>query len=115
MCVFLLLLFFGPRAATVIWWLLSPARFTAVFNSWLVTIIGIVFVPWTTLMYTIVGLNGVSGWDWLWLGLAFLGDLASYASSAYSQKDKLEKYDKPVAEVATETAPGTTSGTESSK
>ena len=92
MCIFLILLFLGPRAASLIWWLFNPVRFELTFNTWIVPLIGILFVPWTTLMYTLVGLNGISGWDWLWLGLAFLIDLASYSGGAYSQKDRIPGY-----------------------
>lgn len=45
-------------------------------------------------MYLAVGVNGVTGFDWVWLGLALLADIASYSSSAYSNRDKVPGYTK---------------------
>ena len=89
MCVFLTLLFLGPRFAMVVWWLLDRARFDLVFDTFLLPLVGFIFVPWTTLMYVIVGVGGVEGWDWLWLFLAFLIDLLSYGGGAWKGKDKV--------------------------
>lgn len=89
MCFFFTLLLFGPRVATILWWIISPLRFDVIFDSWIWPVLGIIFLPWTTLMYITVGLNGIDGFDWFWLGLAFLGDLASYATSGYANRDKI--------------------------
>ena len=89
MCLFFILLLFGPRVGMLVWWLVSPLRFDAVFDTWIWPILGIIFIPWTTLMYVCVGTNGVEGFDWFWLGLGLLADLASYAGSAYSNRDKI--------------------------
>ena len=45
----------------------------------------------TTLMYTILWTpgTGVSGWDWLWIGIAFVLDLGHYGYSAYGNRDQL--------------------------
>lgn len=79
MCLFLLLLLLGPRSVIVIWWLVQPLRWDAAFNSFLVPFLGFLFLPWTTLMYVIVAPGGVTGPDVLWMGLAVLADVASYA------------------------------------
>jgi hypothetical protein len=80
MCLFLILLLFGPRSVIVIWWLLEPVRWAAVFGSFVVPFLGFVFVPWTTLISVIVAPGGLVGLDLLWMGLAVLADIASYAS-----------------------------------
>ena len=50
MCLFLLLLFFGPRSVIVIWWFIQPLRWDAVFHSFLLPFLGFLFLPWTTLL-----------------------------------------------------------------
>jgi len=90
MCCFLTtLVFFGPRLAILIWWLVRPAYYMSVFNnSWLWPILGLIFLPWTLLMYLIVGGNGIIGFDWVWLGLALVADIASYSGSAYGNRER---------------------------
>ena len=84
MLMFLTTLFFGPRAALVIWWLINPNRFSDAFSEWIIPVLGILFLPWTTLTYVIIysSFNGVNGFEWLFLALGFFADLASYGSSA---------------------------------
>jgi hypothetical protein len=89
-CVFSTLVLFGPRLGILVWWLFWPARFRLVFQgSWLWPLLGLLFLPWTTLMYLVVGPQGVNGLDWLWLGLGLLADLASYSGGAYGNRDRL--------------------------
>ena len=75
-------LIFSPRLVMVIWWLLDMARWAATFDNVLVPILGFILVPWTTLMYVLVAPGGVSGIDWLWLGVAVLVDLGSLGGGA---------------------------------
>jgi hypothetical protein len=88
-CVFTVLLFFGPRLAILIWWLLRPVYVGGAFTSWILGILGWLFLPWTTLMYIIIYPGGVIGFDWVWLGLALLADIASYAGGGYGNRDRL--------------------------
>ena len=88
-CVFTILLFFGPRLGILVWWLITPRYVGAAFNSWILAILGWLFLPWTTLMYIIIYPNGVIGFDWVWLGLALLADIASYAGGGYGNRDRL--------------------------
>jgi len=80
MCVFVVLLFFGPRSAIVLWWLLDSLRFDATFSSFWVPFLGFLLAPWTTLMYVLVAPGGVTGFDWVWMGLAIAADIVSYTS-----------------------------------
>jgi hypothetical protein len=53
------------------------------FESWFVPFIGFFLLPWTTLAYAVMwsaGANGVTGFEWFIVVLAFLGDLGSLAS-----------------------------------
>lgn len=56
--------------------LVGPRIFGAFWRIW--PFLGIVFLPWTTLMYVIVADNGMTGLGWLWIGLMLIADLASY-------------------------------------
>jgi hypothetical protein len=81
MCLFLILLLLGPRAAIFVWWLAKPGRWELAFDTFIVPFLGFLFLPWTTLMWVVVAPTGVHSLDYLWLGLAFLADVASYAGS----------------------------------
>jgi hypothetical protein len=86
-CFFATLLFFGPRLAFLVYWLF-PAGRTRIFfafNTWIWPLLGLIFLPWTTLMYVIV--FPVASFDWLWLGLALLADIAGYVGGAARRKD----------------------------
>jgi hypothetical protein len=54
------------------------------FESWFVPFLGFFLLPWTTLAYAVMwsaGSNGVKGFEWFIVVLAFLADLGSYARS----------------------------------
>lgn len=88
-CFFLTLLFLGPRFAFLIYWLIPYGRVqvSLAFNTWILPLLGLIFLPWTTLMWVLVyGVNGIVGFDWLWLGLALAFDIATYTSGAYKRK-----------------------------
>ena len=95
MCCFITaLLLAGPRAAILVWWLLFPVRFSSAFSTILWPILGIIFVPWTTLMYLIVWspATGIYGLDWLWLGLGVLADIAMWAGGGYGNRGRIPGY-----------------------
>ena len=79
MCLFIILLLLGPRAAIVVWWLIAPLHWSAVFGSFLLPFLGFLFLPWTTLMYALTAPGGIVGFDYLWLALALFADISSYA------------------------------------
>ena len=86
-CFFTALFFFGPRLGFLIYWLVPAGglKVMTTFNTWFWPFLGLVFLPWTTLMYTI--LFPMMGFDWIWLGIAVLADLASYGGGAYKRRD----------------------------
>jgi hypothetical protein len=87
-CFFTTLVFLGPRAAILIWWLVNPVRWQATFSSFIWPLLGFLFVPWTTLMYVLVAPGGVVGFDWIWLGLAVLADISMYAGGGYGNRSR---------------------------
>ena len=91
-CFFTTLVFFGPRLAMLIWWLIRPGYFMVVFGSFIWPLLGLIFVPWTTLMYAIVAPGGLIWFDWIWLALALFADLASYGGGAYGNRSRMPGY-----------------------
>ena len=73
----------------LLWWLFRPGYVNALFGTWIWPLLGLLFLPWTTLMYMIVGPQGIIGFDWLWLGLGLLADIASHSGGAYGNRDRL--------------------------
>jgi hypothetical protein len=94
-CLFTTLVLFGPRLAILVWGLMSPVRWEATFSTFVWPLLGFLFLPWTTLMYVGVAPLGVSGFDWLWLGLALLSDILTYTGGAYGNRDRIRRYSSP--------------------
>ncbi len=92
MCLFLTLLFLGPRAAIVFWWLIEPARWSLAFDTFIFPLLGFLFLPWTTLMFVVVGIGGIDGFDWFWIGLAVFADLVSYGAGGYGGRGRVPGY-----------------------
>ena len=78
-CFFAVLVFLGPRAAILVWWLFSPTRWSLAFPNFLWALLGFLFVPWTTIMYVLVFPGGIMGFDWLWMDVGLLADLMWWA------------------------------------
>jgi hypothetical protein len=92
-CAFTILILLGPRFAGAVWWLIQPARWQLVFQNWLWPLLGIIFLPWTTLMYVIVAPGGINGlWEWLFLGLALIADIGSYTGGGYRHRKRIPGY-----------------------
>ena len=87
-CFFTVLVFLGPRAAILVWWLIQPARWEAAFSSFWWAFLGFLFAPWTTLMWAAVAAGGVTGFDWVILGLGVLADVLSYTSGAWGNRGR---------------------------
>jgi hypothetical protein len=72
-------------------WFARPVAFNVVFNgSWFLPCLGILFLPFTTLMYVILVTNpprNISGIDWLWLILAVLIDLAAIGAAGAANRN----------------------------
>lgn len=88
-CFFAILILLGPRLALIIWWLTKPLYFQTIFNNWILPLIGIIFLPWTTLMYLVVAPGGLTAFDWFLLIFAFIADIGSYSGSFYGNRDRL--------------------------
>ena len=79
-CLAALLALISPRLALFALWLFSDLLGRA-FEGWLVPLLGFFLLPWTTLAYALMwsSANGVDGFEWFIVVLAFLFDLGSHA------------------------------------
>jgi len=77
----------GPRVALLAWWIFGD-KVDAAFSSWIWPLLGLLLLPWTTLMYVIAWgpLNGVSGAGWLLVALGVGLDVATYSARAAKSK-----------------------------
>ena len=94
-CLFTVLVFLGPRIGGAIWWIAQPVRWVGnvgAFDTWIWPVLGLIFLPWTTIMYVAVAPNGVVGFDWVWLVLAVVVDIASYGGGGYGNRDRIPGY-----------------------
>jgi hypothetical protein len=87
-CVFVLLGALVPRFLVFLIWLARPAFVNAAFDTFIVPLLGFIFLPFTTLMYLIVFTPGVgiSGSDWIWIAIAVVLDVAHLAASATDRR-----------------------------
>lgn len=88
-CLFALFAGFFPRIADVILWIARPNLFLAPFNgNWFWPMLGIVFLPVTTLFYVVLWspVTGLAGWDWFWVGLAVMMDISNLAGTVRANR-----------------------------
>ena len=87
-CFFATLVFLGPRFGFLVYWLIAPIRVNAAFQGFnfpfLVSLLGLIFVPWTTLMY--VSIFPLNGYDWIWLGFGIMADVGWIGGYAHRQR-----------------------------
>lgn len=92
-CFFTVLIFFGPRLGFLVYWLIAPVRVATAFGvfdfHWLVGLLGLIFIPWTSLMYVLI--FPLAGFDWIWLGLGLALDIISYVSF-YRERKQVPYY-----------------------
>jgi hypothetical protein len=81
-CLFVLMAAFAPRLLFVFIWIARPSLVDA-------ALLGLVFLPFTTLMWLLLGGTGrMDGFDWVWVGLAVVLDLGHYANT-YAQRGSI--------------------------
>jgi hypothetical protein len=87
-CLFALLAGFFPRFALVCVWIFTNEVDQA-YDSFIVPLLGLIFLPLTTLVYALfwVPLGGVEDFDWFFVILAFLIDLGAVGGGARARRD----------------------------
>ena len=89
-CLIALIAMLSPRFAFVLVWLFTERVQVAFTNNVVVPLLGLLFLPWTVLMYTVAydPLRGVSAMGWFFVIFAFIVDIASYGSGAREQRQR---------------------------
>jgi hypothetical protein len=86
-CLVLVASGLGPRIVLVGIWIFGD-RIDFAFGSWIWPLLGLLFLPWTTLFYVLMwsAVGGVSGAEWLLVALGVVFDIGTY--SARSAKSR---------------------------
>jgi hypothetical protein len=89
-CLFAIFAGLFPRLGLFIIWILRPAFVDAAFDTFIWPLLGIIFLPFATLIYVLLYTPGigVTGWEWLWVILAGLFDIGQWAAS-YTQRNQI--------------------------
>jgi hypothetical protein len=80
-CLVGIMALLGPRFALAVWWIFGD-KVGAAFSTWVWPLLGLIFVPWTTLFYVIAWgpLNGVSGAGWILVAIGVVLDVMTYSA-----------------------------------
>jgi hypothetical protein len=65
-----------------------PARIDAVFDTFLLPLLGIIFLPFATLIYVLhyTPGRGLTGWDWFWVAVAALLDIGHWGAGGSQRR-----------------------------
>jgi hypothetical protein len=82
-CLALVAAFLGPRFAFILIWIFGE-RVQHVYSSWIWPLLGVIFIPWTSLAYILVWspAHHVSGAGWILVVLGLFLDLATWSARA---------------------------------
>jgi hypothetical protein len=90
--VFLFAIFavISPRLALLIYWIARPAKVDAAFDTFLLPFLGVIFLPFATLMYALLYTAGVglTGWEWFWIVVAAILDIGHWGVGV-SQRNRI--------------------------
>src|SRR5829696_8919734 len=87
-CLFALFAGLFPRLGLFIVWIARPRLVDAAFDGFLLPLLGIIFLPFATLMYVILYTPGVglTGWEWFWVVVAGVFDVAHWVVSVSQRR-----------------------------
>jgi hypothetical protein len=86
-CLFAFFVASAPRLALLFMWIFTPLVDRA-FATFVGPLLGLAFLPFTTIIYVV--LFPVVGFEWFWVGLGVMLDLGSYAAHAASNRSQIE-------------------------
>jgi hypothetical protein len=89
-CLILLTSMISPRLALVLVWIFTNFVDRA-YDSFIVPFLGLLVLPWTTLIYSLAYAPrvGVTGWGWFFVLLGLLADLSSYGENARRNRERV--------------------------
>ena len=75
-----------PRLTILFLWIVTDLVDRAI-EQWWLTVLGIIFLPFTTLFYVLMyaPVQGVTGFGWVVVVLAFLADIGNYGGGAFGR------------------------------
>ena len=83
------------RIGLLVVWVQTPLVKNGFQNGWILPLLGLLFLPITTLSYVVVyalGNGSVSGAAWLWVILGLLFDLGLHSSGYSSNRTRVIRY-----------------------
>jgi hypothetical protein len=86
-CLFALIAMLSPRFAVLLLWLFTNWVDRA-FAGFVLPLLGLIFAPWTTLMYVLVDApaGGIHAAGWILVCLGAVLDLSAYSQSAANRR-----------------------------
>jgi len=84
-CIFALGAAFFPRLGVLALWLFTPLVNRA-FDTFIVPLLGLIFLPLTTVIYVLVIPGGLGGFEWLLIIVGFLIDLGAYGGGVFGRR-----------------------------
>jgi hypothetical protein len=87
-CLLILLSLLGPRLVFLGTWISTSRVAVAFQDGFLLPFLGLLFFPWTVLLYTLAyaPIGGVSGIGWFVVALGVLADVGSYVSGPVQRR-----------------------------
>jgi hypothetical protein len=78
----------APRVVIILAWIFSSRWDTVWQGNWFWPLLGLIFAPYTTVMYVLAWSPGVgiAGWDWMWIFLGVLLDIMKWAQMANTRR-----------------------------
>jgi hypothetical protein len=72
---------FVPRLILVLAWLFGNRWDVVWRGNWIMPLLGIIFLPYTTIMYLLVwnAVTGIQGFDWVWLAFGVMLDIMKWS------------------------------------
>jgi len=83
-CLIFILAAFAPRIALLIVWIFTLYVSRAFHGGFIWPFLGLLILPFTTLIYSLVYVPGigVTGWRWAWVVLGVILDIAWHSGGA---------------------------------
>jgi hypothetical protein len=81
-CLLALGIGLAPRIFLILAWIFSERWDIVWQGNWFLPLLGIIILPYTTVMYMLSwnAVTGITGWDWLWIALGVMLDIMKWSS-----------------------------------
>ena len=87
-CLLVLGIAVAPRVVLILAWIFSDRWAVVWGGDFLLPLLGIAFLPFTTVMYMLAWKpTGIQGWDWLWILLGLFMDVTHYVQMSANRKN----------------------------